>query len=66
LFGYADADWAGEIKTSRSTSGYVFFYAEGPISWATKKQHSVALSTAEAEYISASLACQELIWLKEY
>ena len=64
MIGYADADWAGDESTRRSTSGYVFLVANGPISWATKKQSSVSLSTAEAEYISGSLATQELLWLK--
>ena len=64
LIGYADADWAGDVNTRKSTSGYVFLFANGPISWATKKQSSVSLSTAEAEYISGSLATQELLGLK--
>ena len=64
LIGYADADWAGDTKTRKSTSGYVFLLAKGPVSWATKKQTAVSLSTAEAENVSGSLATQELIWLK--
>ena len=50
LHGYSDADWAGQTDDRRSTSGYVFFVAGGPVSWQSKTQKSVALSTAEAEY----------------
>ena len=48
LQGYSDADWAGQVDDRRSTSGYVFFMAGGPVSWQSKTQKSVALSTAEA------------------
>ena len=63
LQGWADADWAGDDKTRLSRSGYIFKLANAPISWISKKQSTVALSTAEAEYISGSLAVQEAIWL---
>lgn len=63
LIGYVDADWAGDKTDRRSTSGYMFFFG-GPISWASRKQTTVALSTAEAEYAAASGATQELIWLR--
>ena len=48
----------------RSTSGYVFTLVGGAISWISKLQNIVALSTTEAEYIAASHACKEAIWLK--
>jgi hypothetical protein len=63
VIGYADADWAGDQKDRKSTSGYVFNIANGAVSWASKKQNTVALSTVEAEYISGSLATQEAIWI---
>ena len=63
LIGYTDSDWAGCRETRKSTSGYVFSLAGGAISWRSKKQSIVALSTCEAEYIAASLACKEAIWL---
>ena len=44
--------WAGNVDDCRSTSGYVFMIAGGPVSWRSKKQSSVALSTAEAEYMA--------------
>jgi hypothetical protein len=52
LKGYNNADWAGQIDDRRSTSGYVFFVAGGPVPWQAKTQESVALSTAEAEYMA--------------
>ena len=64
LFGYSDADWAGDLDTRRSTTGYVVYAAGGPIAWQSKLQATVAVSTMEAEYMSAFGAIQELIWLK--
>ena len=65
LAGYSDADWAGDINDRKSTSGYVFMLSGSAISWRSKKQTSVALSTAEAEYIALSSAAQEAIWLRQ-
>ncbi|KAI5323716.1 hypothetical protein L3X38_032788 [Prunus dulcis] len=48
----------------KSTSGYAFSFGRGVFSWASVKQHSVALSTAEAEYVSAAEATSQAIWLK--
>jgi hypothetical protein len=64
LTGYADADWAGDLQDRKSTSGYVFMLAGGAISWCSKKQPVVALSTTESEYISASAAATEAIWIR--
>ena len=58
LIGYVDADWAGDKTDRKSTSGYLFKLGEGVISWLSKKQGSVALSSTEAEYIAAALASQ--------
>eukprot|EP00253_Pinus_taeda_P023882 PITA_23882 len=62
--GYVDSNFAGDLDKRRSTSGYVFTLAGGAISWMSKLQNIVALSTTEAEYIAASHACKEVIWLK--
>ena len=64
LVGYSDADWAGDLDDRISTSGYVFKLSEAPISWRSKKQTCVALSTAEAEYMALASAVQEAIWLE--
>ncbi len=61
--GYSDADWAGDTSDRKSTSGYVFKLAGSPISWGSKKQTSVSLSTSEAEYVALSLAIQEGKWI---
>ena len=61
---YADADWAGDVEDRKSTSGYMFLIAGGPVSWRSKKQDTVALSTAEAEYVALSSATQECVWMR--
>jgi hypothetical protein len=65
LVGFSDSDWAGSRSDRKSTSGYIFTLShDGPaISWKSKKQDSVALSTCEAEYVAACLATQEAIFL---
>ena len=64
LLCYSDADWAGDQDDRHSTTGNVFMLGGGAISWISKKQSVVALSTAEAEYIALSSATQEVIWLR--
>jgi len=64
LTGYADADWANDLGDRKSTSGYVFKLAGGAISWSSKKQSSVALSSTEAEYIAGAHTAKELVWLQ--
>uniref|UniRef100_A0AAV1UBI8 Polyprotein n=1 Tax=Peronospora matthiolae TaxID=2874970 RepID=A0AAV1UBI8_9STRA len=61
--GYSDADWAGDLADRKSTSGYVFMLLGAPVSWGSKKQPGVSLSTSEAEYIALSLAIQEGKWI---
>lgn len=65
LYGYSDANWAGDVDTRRSTSGYVFKIADSTISWSSRKQATVAKSTTEAEYVSLSQATQEAIWMRQ-
>jgi hypothetical protein len=57
LIAYIDADWASCIDDQRSTSGAGFYLGECLVSWVRKKQSSVSLSTAEAEYIAAAACC---------
>jgi hypothetical protein len=64
LYGYSDANWAGDSDDRKSTSGHVFLFAGGAVSWFAKKQPVVALSTAEAEYTALSFAVQEAVWLR--
>ena len=65
LLGYSDADWANDLNDRHSTTGNVFTMSGGAISWLNQKQATVALSTAEAEYIALGSATQEAIWLKQ-
>jgi hypothetical protein len=64
LRGYTDADWAGDILDRKSTSGYFFQLGEGPISWCSKKQPTVALSSTEAEYRVLTEGAKEATWLR--
>ena len=64
VFGFSDSDWAGDLEDRHSTTGYVFFMAMAPISWATKRQPTVALSSMEAEYMAAAAATQEALSLR--
>ena len=64
--GYTDADWAGDIDERKSTSGFVFLLGNSAISWSSKKQIYVALSTMESEFIAFSSTVQEGVWLKRF
>jgi hypothetical protein len=63
LQGYTDSDWAGSADDRKSTSGVCFSLGSAMISWISRKQKSVALNTAEAEYIAACDACTKAVWL---
>ncbi|XP_057418158.1 secreted RxLR effector protein 161-like [Lotus japonicus] len=65
LIGYCDTDWAGNADDRKSTSGGCFFLDNNLISWFSKKQNCVSLSTAEAEYIAAGSGCTQLLWMKQ-
>ncbi|KXZ41602.1 hypothetical protein GPECTOR_370g152 [Gonium pectorale] len=65
LEGYCDADYAGDLDTRRSTTGYVFVMGGGAICWQSKLQQTVALSTVEAEYMAASAATRQALWLQK-
>lgn len=64
LTGYTDSDWAGDVTDRKSTSGYVFNLHGAAISWKSKKQTFVALSSTEAEYIGCSEAAREAVWIR--
>ena len=65
LRGFTDSDWIGNVKDRKSTSGCCFNLGSVMISWFSRKQTSVELSTVEAEYITSCSACTEAIWLRK-
>ncbi|PNX79687.1 copia-type polyprotein, partial [Trifolium pratense] len=64
LVGWSDSDYAGDLDDMKSTSGYVFMLGTGAISWSSKKQPIVTLSTTEAEYVAASICACQCLWLR--
>eukprot|EP00253_Pinus_taeda_P024026 PITA_24026 len=64
IHGFLDADWAGDLDQRRSISGYVFNLFGGAVSWMNKKQSVVVVSTTEAEYMEATHASKEAVWLQ--
>ena len=60
-----DSDWVGIVADRKSTFGCCFSLGSAAVSWFSRKQKSVALSTAEAEYMEASLASCETLWLRK-
>lgn len=65
LNGFADADWAGDINDRKSTSGFIFKLGDAVISYASRKQANVTLSSTEAEYVALAEASQELLWIMQ-
>ena len=64
--GYVDSNFAGCKNTRRSTEGNIFVVAGGPVSWETKRQDTVALSTVEAEFMAFSRATTQALWLLKF
>ena len=60
--GYCDSHWGSNIDDRRSITGYVFMLGGGAVSWQSKKQPTVALSSVEAEYMAAAQAAREALW----
>ena len=63
LQGYVDVDLAGDIDSRKSSTGFVFTLGGATISWASNLQKIIVLSTTEAEYVAATEAGKEMIWL---
>ncbi|KAJ8766885.1 hypothetical protein K2173_009229 [Erythroxylum novogranatense] len=64
LITYTDNDYAGDLEDRKSTSGYVFLLSSGAVSWSSKNQPVVSLSTTEAELIAAASCACQAVWLK--
>lgn len=61
---YTDIDFAGDVESRKSTSGYVFLMDDAAVAWLSKKQPIVTLSTTEAEYVAASVCACQAVWFK--
>jgi hypothetical protein len=64
LVAYSDADWAGDTKDSKSTSGVLMMMNGGPLVWSSRKQTCVSVSTTESEYVAMCAAAKEIVWLR--
>jgi hypothetical protein len=64
LTGYSDSDWGGNTDGRKSISGYVFMINGGPVSWQSKRQNTVALSSTESEYVALTSAAKEATWYR--
>ena len=64
--GYTDSDFQSDVEFMKFTSGYVFTLVRGAISWRSMKQSRIADSTMEVEYIAASEATKEAVWLRNF
>jgi transposase InsO family protein len=61
---YSDTDWAGDHETRRSTSGYAIFLGDGIVSWLSRRQRKITLSSTEAEYVGMTEAAKQLSWIR--
>ena len=66
LVGYTDSNIARDEDSRKSTSGYLITLSGGAVSWQSRLQKCITLSTAEVEFIAATKACKELLWMKQF
>ena len=64
LMGFTDSDYAGNLEDRKSTSGHLFLLSSGAVSWSSRKQPVVTLSTTEAEFVAASSCACQAVWLR--
>ena len=64
LVAFTDSDYAGDLEDRKSTSGYVFMLSSGAMSWSSRKQPVVSLSTTEAEFIAATSCACQAVWMR--
>ena len=62
---FTDADWAGSVDDRKSTSGEELLMGNCLVSWSSKKQSSISLSTTEVEYIVVASCCTQVIWMRQ-
>ncbi len=66
MVGYRDVDWVGDLENVRSNTWFVFMEGGGAISWSSKRQPTIVLSTTEAEYMVNTQATKETIWMTKF
>lgn len=66
LIAYSDSDWAEDRDDRHSTTGFIYLMAGGAISWASRRQPTISLSSTEAEYKVASDTCRQMMWLRTF
>lgn len=66
LVGYIDADMPEDVDSRKSISSYLITFSSGAMGWQSRLQKCAALSTIEAEFIAATEACKELLWIKKF
>lgn len=64
LVGYRDADYSGDLETSRSTTGFLFTLNGEAVSWGSKRQATITHSTTEEEHVAAAVVAKEAVWLR--
>nr|GEX60055.1 ribonuclease H-like domain, reverse transcriptase, RNA-dependent DNA polymerase [Tanacetum cinerariifolium] len=64
IHGYSDSSYGVNTQEEKGTTGIIFYYGESPISWSTQKQATIALSSCESEFIAATAAATQALWLK--
>jgi hypothetical protein len=65
VHGYMDANWASNVSDKKSTSGFMFSFGNGAVSWSNKKQPTVALSSTKAKYTGSTIVACEVVWLQK-
>ncbi len=65
VHGYMNADWTNNVLDRRSTNGFMFSFGSGAVSWSSKKQPTIALSSTKAEYRGAAIVACEIVWLQK-
>jgi hypothetical protein len=63
---YGDVDYAGDLGNRKSTSGSICFLRGGPVSWASRQQNTIALSTTQSEYQTLADVCRDAVWLNRF
>ena len=61
---YSNTDWGGDLETHRSTSGYEMFLGNGIVSWLSRRQCNITLSSTEAEYVGMTEASKQISWIR--